>query len=294
MIPAKKMPVATLILGALLGLTACRQPLGLFETPTPEPSLTPSPTPIPMAVTINGEGITRAEFEAEVARYQQAQTSLGQSVSPEAAAQTVMANLVDSVLLAQGAAQKGFVVDEATLQARLDALAAQVGGAQTLSAWETAHGYSEADFRSALRRQMAAAWMRDQIAASIPLTADQVHVKQILLYNAEEAQKVLAQLQSGVSFEDLAAQYDSQTHGELGWFPRGYLTEPAIEAAVFGLQPGQYSSVVQSQTGFHIFMLVERDPAHPLAPEVLLVLQEHALQDWLDQRRNTSIILLAP
>jgi len=294
MIPAKKMPFATLILGALLGLSACSQTLGLFETPTPEPSLTPSPTPIPMAVTINGEGIPQAEFEAEVARYQQAQTSMGQSVSPEAAAQTVMANLIDTVLLAQGAAQNGFVVEEATLQARLDALAAQVGGAQALSAWETAHGYSEADFRSALRRQMAAAWMRDLVSASIPLIADQVHVKQILLYNSDEAQQVLAQLQSGVRFEDLAAQYDSQTHGELGWFPQGYLTEPAIEAAVFGLQPGQYSNVVQSQSGFHIFMLVERDPARPLAPEVLLVLQEHALRDWLEQRRNTSIILLAP
>ena len=48
-------------------------------------------------------------------------------------------------------------MDEAAFQGRIDALAAQVGGAEALTAWQTAHGYTEANFRSDLRRQMAAA-----------------------------------------------------------------------------------------------------------------------------------------
>jgi peptidyl-prolyl cis-trans isomerase C len=141
---------------------------------------------------------------------------------------------------------------------------------------------------------MAAARMRDQIIAAVPTTADQVHVKQILFYNAEDAQNVYALLQSGWDFNTLAAQYEPLTKGELGWFPRGYLVHPTIEEAAFALQPGEYSAVIESSVGYHILYLVERDPAHPLSPDALLTLQENALQDWLTQRRNESTIVIAP
>ncbi len=111
-------------------------------------------------------------------------------------------------------------MDDAVLQARIDTLAAEVGGVDQLLAWESAHGYTESDFASALRRQVAAAWMRDQITVSVPITAEQVHVKQILLYNAGDAQQALSDLDTGRDFIDLAAQWDPVAKGELGWFPR--------------------------------------------------------------------------
>ena len=202
--------------------------------------------------------------------------------------------MVDTLLLEQAAAAYGLIVDDATVQSRIDALAAQVGGSDALAAWESAHGYTGAAFRSALRRQIAAAWMRDQIASSVSSTAEQVHVKQILLYNADGAQQALGFLQAGWNFDDLAAQYDPVTKGELGWFPRGYLSSPAIEDAAFALQPGQYSSIVQDKTGYHLLYVVERDPAHLLSPDALLTLQERAVQSWLVQRRNESTIIYAP
>ena len=161
-------------------------------------------------------------------------------------------------------------------------------------AWEIAHGYTEAEFRSGLRRQIAAAWMRDQITASIASTTEQVHVKQILLYNAGDAQQALGYLQAGWNFNDLAAQYHPVTKGDLGWFPRDYLSSPAIEEAAFALQPGQYSAIIQDETGYHILFVVERDPARLLSPDALMTLQEHAVQDWLTQKRNESSILFAP
>jgi len=288
--------LASLSLFLVLTLSACGVPGGLNLVPatlTPTPSPTPTATPIPLAVSVNGEGITVPEFEAELARYQQAQTALGNTVSLEAATKTVSDEFIDILLLAQGAAAKGYRVDDAGLQSRIVSLAAQVGGPDALSAWQTAHGYTDASFRSDLRRQMAAAAMRDQIGASIPSTAEQVHVKQILLYNAEDAQQALGYLKAGRNFNDLAAQYDPVTKGELGWLPRGYLSDPVIEAAVFALQPGQYSDSIQTQAGHDILFVVAREPARPLSPDALLTLQERALQDWLTQRRNESTILLA-
>jgi peptidyl-prolyl cis-trans isomerase C len=281
----------------VLALVACEAPLGgLLVEPsaTPTATFTPTATPVPLALSVNGEGVPLAEFNAELARYQQAQTGLGRTVSLEAATQTVLDNYIDTLLLEQGAAAQGFKVDDATLQSRIDALSGQIGGPSALSTWENAHGYTDADFRSDLRRQIAAAWMRDQIDAGVPSTADQVHVKQILLYNLDEAQKALGYLKSGWTFDDLAARYDPVTKGELGWFPKGYLPDAATEQAAFALQPGQYSDILQTEAGYQILYLVERDPAHPLSPDALLTLQERAVQDWLTQRRDQSKIILAP
>jgi peptidyl-prolyl cis-trans isomerase C len=298
MTSTKRLPtLACLGLFLALAISACGNKSGLNLKPataTLSPSPTPTATPIPLAVSVNGEGITMAEFEAELARYQQAQSTLGNTTSPEEASKTVSDEFVDILLLAQGAADKGYHVDDAMLKQRIDDLAARMGGAEALAAWQKAHGYTETTFNSDLRRQMAAAYMRDQLAASVPITAEQVHVKQILLYDSDAAQKALGYLKDGKDFKELAARYDPVTKGELGWFPRGYLPDPAVEAAAFALQPGEYSDVIQIQAGYDILFVEERDPARTLSPDALLALQEHALQDWLAQQRKQSKVVIAP
>jgi peptidyl-prolyl cis-trans isomerase C len=295
--PANPRILASLSLFLILALSACGGPGSVNLIPatlTPTSSPTPTATPIPLAVSVNGEGIPVPEFEAEMARYQQAQTALGNTFSQEAARQAVSDEFIDILLLAQGAAAKGYLVEDAALQGRVDSLAAQTGGPAALAAWQTAHGYTDASFRSDLRRQMAAAYMRDQVAASVPGTAEQVHVKQILLYNSDAAQQALDYLKAGMKFEELAAQYDPVTKGELGWFPRDYLPESAIEQAAFSLQAGQYSDVIQTQAGYDILFVEALDPVRPLSPDALLTLQERAVKDWLAQQRNKSTILIAP
>jgi parvulin-like peptidyl-prolyl isomerase len=288
-----KRTLLVIVLTALT-LSACGLDLAPAATSTPTPSSTPTVTPIPLAVSVNGEGITVPEFESELARFQQAQTALGTTVILEVATQIVIDNLIDNLLLGQASAAQGYLVGDAAVQSRIDDLTTQIGDPAALAAWESAHGYTEADFRSELRREMAAARMRDQLVTSIPTTTEQVHAKQILLYNAEAAQEALSYLEAGWNFDDLAAQYDPVTKGELGWFPRGYLPEPTIEEAAFALQPGQYSNILQTQAGYHILFVTERDPARPLSPDALLTLQGRAVQDWLIQRRNESTILFAP
>lgn len=100
----------------------------------------------------------------------------------------------------------------------------------------------------------------------------------------------MAKLQAGQAFGALASAADPVTNGELGWFPRGYLFYPELEEAVFKLQPGQYTPVIKTASGYHILYLIERDPQHPLDPQTRLILQEQALQDWLDEHRQQSTI----
>jgi peptidyl-prolyl cis-trans isomerase C len=294
--PLTKKLTTTLLL-LTFWLAACSLPSGTSSTPTPElPTSTPEPptaTPVPAAATVNGEVIPLVEYQAELARYKSALVVLGKTVSDADAANIVLEDMIAQVLLAQGARAAGLSVTEADLQSRIDALVASLGSADQLSAWQSAHGYDDASFRSALKRAAEAALMRDKIVAEVPGTVEQVHARQILLYNDADAQNVLAQLKAGANFDELAVTYDPVTRGELGWFPQGYLLNVNLEAAAFALQAGQFSEVLQSEVGFHIIYIVERGP-HPLSPDARLVLQERAISDWVKQQRAQASIVIVP
>jgi parvulin-like peptidyl-prolyl isomerase len=104
-----------------------------------------------------------------------------------------------------------------------------------------------------LKRSAEAAWMRDKIIADVPASVEQIHLRQILTYNEADAQLALDQLNTGADFDELAALYDPITLGELGWVPQGYLLGCRANEAVFALQAGQYSAIIATDAGFHIF-----------------------------------------
>ena len=248
-----------------------------------------------MAATVNAEGVTVREFTAQLAQYKAAQTAIGKTVSDQDATKAVLDDLLSQVLLAQGARAAGFVVSDSTLKARIDSLQGQVGGPDKLVKWEQDNGYpTPEDFQVSLKRSVEAAWMRDKIVSAVPRSADQVHVQQILLYNEGDANTVIGQLQSGEDFNTLAQQYDPNTRGDLGWFPKGYLLEPKIEEAAFSLQVGQVSGVIQTDVGYSIIKLLEHDPSHLLSPDAYMALQQLALQDWIARARTAARIVLAP
>ena len=280
-----------------LGLSACASVSTPTIAPTPTATLTPQPptaTPEPLALSVNGESITLAEFNAEVARYTTAQTALGKTVDSATATSAVIEDYIAQMLLAQAAHANGFTLDDDALQSRIDSLAAQVGGAEGLSAWQQSHGYSEQAFRSALRRGAESAWMRDRIISNVPSTAEQVHVQQILLYNQDKAQEFLAQLNGGADFNELAFKADPLTRGDLGWVPRGYLLNLQIEEAAFNLSVDQFSAVIATDVGFHIVRILTRDANRPLSPDALLSLQELALKKWVEEQRAQANVVLAP
>ncbi len=280
-----------------LGLSACASLFKPEPTLTPTVTFTPAPptaTSEPLALTVNGDGISLVEFNAEVADYTKSQTAIGKTVASADATDAVIKDLTAQLLLAQGAHTNGFTLDDAGLQSRIDSLVGQIGGADNLSKWQADHGYNDQTFRSALRRAAEAAWMRDKIIAEVPSTAEQVHVQQILLYNQDTAQSFLSQLNSGTDFDELAQRADPLTRGDLGWVPRGYLLDQKIEDAAFSLQVGTHSDVITTNVGFHILRVLERDPNRPLSPDALRALQDLALQKWINDQRQQAKVVLAP
>jgi len=272
----------------------------ITRTPIPSTATSPPPTPSftaePLAIRVNGTGFSLAEFDAELKRFQDSQIeSGGKPIDSQEASKQVVEEIINQILLEQGATRNGFQVTDDLVSSHMEKLQQQLGDEKALVDWQNKYGYTDSSFRASLRRSIAAAWQANKIASEVPTSTEQVHARQILLLDSDSADQVYQQLQAGADFAMLAWKYDTLTGGDLGWFPRRYLTRLEIEEAAFKLQPGQYSPVISTDFGFQIIQVIERDPNRSLAPDALRVLQHLAIQDWLDeQRKESKIEILLP
>lgn len=276
------------------GIEQTFTPVEASPTPLVVPTSTvtdipPTETPIPLAAIVNGEEILLQEFDSEVNRFISAQDEDG--IADQAEAQRiVLEDIISQILLAQGADESGFIISGQEIDSRLAGLIDGAGGQEAFDRWMKDNNYTPDSLRKALERSIKAAWMRDQILADVPVSTQQVHLRQIFLLNSEQANQVMAELDSGRDFATVAEEIDPQTRGELGWIPRHYLPHEAIEEAAFELQPGEYSQVIETSVGYHIIQVVEIDEDHRLTPETRLIWQELALNDWVEMRRESSDI----
>jgi peptidyl-prolyl cis-trans isomerase C len=266
--------------------TQSSTPAAATDTASPTAVSMTSTPDVPMAALVNSEGIPDSDFQAELNRFKVSHPDM----DADAASKTVLDEMVDTVLLAQGAAAEGYVLDDAGLEAKIQALRDQLGGDEALQAWMNTHQYTTDQFRYALRQSSAAAWMRDKITQAVSATGDEVHVRQILFTEEANAQSVLQEVRTGADFATLAEQYDPITRGDIGWFPRGYLTQAKVEEAAFALQPGEVSEVISSDIGFHLIQVIERDANHTLSPDAYLSAQKQAISQWLVKQRESSQI----
>lgn len=235
---------------------------------------------------VNRERIPLAWYENEVGRYLAAQEAAGETVEDEALArERVLEDIINQVLLAQGAQTNGADIDDAEIQAEIEQLATEVD----LDAWMAEWGYSTEDLRISLRLQKMAAYQRELIVGSVPEIVEQANLQQVFAYTEEGAGRALVSLNSGVPFDEVARTYDPVTAGVLGWVPRGYLLIPAVEDAAFSLPVGTYSDIIESEIGYHIVRVLEREE-RPLSSDARLTLQRQALHDWLEERRENSTI----
>lgn len=255
-------------------------------TPTPDEPEEPTPTPEPAAALVNGEPIPLAFFESEVERFLIAQLTLGNEEGDQAAAkEIVLFDLIDQFLLAQAAREAGAHFSDEDVKSRLDDLAAEVD----LITWMADWGYTQEDLEESLRLQMLVAYQRDIIASSIPETVEQVELKQVFAFTEAGATRALRNLNSGVSFDDVAFEFSPDTGGYLGWVPRGYLLIPEVEEAVFNQEVGTYTDIIESEIGYHILLVIDRDERE-LSSDARLALERQALHTWIENRREESTI----
>lgn len=236
----------TLLLTAgLLGLAAC-QPKTAGTAGADGASTSP-----PVA-TVNGTPISRDFYE-----FYAKQISGGRTAADLTPAQRDQAldNLLRGEIVAQQAAKDGTeksVSTSALLElARLNVLQQAVSENYLKDKKPT-----EQETRAEYETQVAA----------LPKT--EYHARHILVATEPYAQKVIAELEKGAKFEEVAKKESmdpsKDNGGDLGWFTPERM-DPSFSAAVLALKPNEYThKAIQTQYGWHVIQLMEtRDVAAP-------------------------------
>ncbi len=255
------------------------------------PEVTPTPEE-PMVAVINGEGIWFQDYEDELKRYEAAATALEKEYDENVAKETVLNAMIDTLLLAQAARQNDYLLTQETFDGKMQQSITSIGGETQFQEWLSKNYYSQDSFSRFLRLELEATWMRDVIIAEVPIREEHIRARQILVSGKSLAEDIHTQLDNGADFDYYAWGYDQLSGGELGWFPRNYLVLPEIEEAVFKLQPGEYTQVIESTYGFHIVQVMERELDRQLTQDALIQKQKKAISDWLLNQRETSSIVL--
>lgn len=105
---------------------------------------------------------------------------------------------------------------------------------------------------------------------------EEIHARHILVEDEDEAKAIIAQLDDGGNFEELAKEKSkdgaASNGGDLGYFSKGRMV-PEFEAAAFEIEPGSYAKEpVQTQFGWHVIKV--EDKRQQPAPEFEQVADE--------------------
>jgi parvulin-like peptidyl-prolyl isomerase len=293
----------------LLLLVACetppaapvqRAPTFTLSAPTAPP---PTPTPErPLAARVNGQPIYLVDYERQVAQYQDALAASGVDIaSPEGQERLrqmraqILDWMIEQVLIEQAAAGMGITVTDEEVQAAIAQLVQDAGSQEAFQERLERSGMTLSDLQAQLRAELLRARVLERVQATVPERAEQVHARHILVDTRERAEALLGQIQAGADFAQLARTYsqDESTRdagGDLGWFPRGVLLAPEVEEVAFSLQAGQVGPIVQSQFGYHIVQTLERKQDEPISPEHRQLLQDRAVQEWMESLWKQAVI----
>lgn len=174
---------------------------------------------------------------------------------PEAQRRGILVNvLVDMELLAQAGEDAG--LDKAPeFEKRVEFLRRRA----------LRNAFVEQELVNSLTDEEVKAAYDRQIASFKP--QEELRARHILVGSREEAEKIIAELDAGGSFEELAAENSTdgtaQNGGDLGYFSRGQMVDP-FEDAVFELEAGSYTKEpVETQFGWHVIKLEDKRMSAP-------------------------------
>ena len=320
-----RMPACLMVLALLAPVSGASARSG---APLPQQQLAdakPVPAELPDVVAlVNGDPISKADLETAVA---QMQARVGQPLPPEQR-DRVIRGVLDQVisyrLLVQESASRKVDVPEADLDTRIKEIRSQF---QSDEAFQEALGQRKLTL-DALRTSLRQGMQVDRLLeaeASRSGEVTPVQIEEFYTSHPEEFQQgervrashilvsvpqgadaaakeparvraagILKDVKAGQDFATLARQHSedkgsAQAGGDLGYFERGQMLGP-FEDAAFSLTPTQTSELVETQYGFHIIKVDDKQPSRtiPLA-EVRAQVEQYLQGQGRELRMNTFI-----
>lgn len=232
--------------------------------------------------TVNGTAIPRARMEYLMR--QQVQRGAPDNEQTRA---LVREDLINREVVSQAAARAG-TGKKREVQTQLEMTRQEVLVGAYLSEYLREHAVTDAEVQKEYDR------VRRDTGAS------EYKARHILVETEEEAKRVIAQLQKGEKFEDLAkaSSKDEGTRelgGDLDWKLPSTLEKPFADAMV-ALDKGKFSAApVRTRFGFHVIRLddvrdVNFPPIAQVRPQIQQRLMRQRIEDLIQDLRGKARI----
>ena len=291
--------------------------------PQAAPAAPAPPKPVPATLPeviarVNGEEIKRAELQDAIASLE---GQAGRPVPPEERDQVfraVLDQLVTGHVLLQESRTRNVTVPDAEIDARIGELRQRFATEDEFKKALASRNLTLDRIREELRKQLVIEKMIEaEVTPQVSVNDQDVkkfydenpaqfqqperfrasHILVMVPQGATPQQKqearakiddVLKQVKAGGDFAELAKAHSqdgsASQGGDLNYFSRGQMVEP-FQKAVESLQVGQVSEVVETQFGFHIVKLTDKQAGRtiPLA-EVNRKIADYLVMQQKQQR----------
>lgn len=220
--------------------------------------------------TVNGKAIPSARADVML----QEQFAQGATDGPQLQ-DAVREELIRREVIAQEAGKK-HLEKQADVQAQMELARQAILIRAYLQDYVKTHPVSDADLE------------KEYEAIKTRIGGKEYKPRHILVETEDEAKAIIAKLQAGESFAELAKQSQDpgskEQGGELGWSNPGMFVKPFADA-LLALEKGQYSAVpVKSDFGYHVIQLDDvRDLQPPPLEEIKPQLQQRMQQQQVEQ-----------
>ena len=268
-----------LLAGALLSLAGCDQMQTTLNTTdsgsTPATAVTGD-----IIATVNGSPITRQVLDV----YKQQRAAKG--IQPDTSDDDAVLNeLVALELMRQEAANSGARADP-VISATLDQLDRSTLAGAAIKSFITANESSDEELRNAYD-------------TGVGKPGNEFNARHILVDSEQEAKDIIALLDAGGDFAELAREKSTgpsgPNGGELGWFGAGQMVKPFADATAT-LEKGSYTKEpVQTQFGWHVIRLEDTregtpPPFEDVKERLKIMLANQKLQKHIEEMKASAKI----
>jgi peptidyl-prolyl cis-trans isomerase C len=262
----------TLAVGLALALAGCEQLQNAGQSASTAPAAIPDTSAV--VATVNNTPITEAVLDL-YEEQMQSRRPPGQPVDREA----VLEEVINLELASQNGDQEGLARDAHT-QLQIDQQRRAVIATAAIQKYLDAHPVTDEELQKLYDEQVP--------------KGNEYKARHILVEKEDQAKQLIAELDKGADFSELARKNSTgpsgKSGGELGWFSAKQMVAPFSEA-VAKLEKGSYTKEpVHTQFGWHVIALDDVRESTPPS----LVQQQHVQEYIAGLRQGATIDIKKP
>lgn len=243
---------------------------------------------------VNGQIITKEEFNQNFELYKNSyEQQYGKDIWNkdiegkkfiDVVKEQVVEKLILDRLIIEAADKQGIAVTQKEADDEIAAIKEYFEDEQNYLDFLASQGLTEEQFADEVKKDLIITKYRDKLVENVTVSEeevqayydenikefkkDRVKASHILLDTKEDADKILERLKNGEDFSDLAEQYSvdpsaKSNKGDLGYFGYGDMVKPFEEAA-FALEKDETSGIVETQFGYHIIKVFDKEIVDPI------------------------------